>query len=378
MATTVAAQLAKGPLSSTLGQWLFIGFGTVVIFTGENGVSKAAQDIAKIAFKIVTGQSGDALLKDAALSSQHLRPQQPIVIHNIAPSERSGSYSSRYGWGTLIQLTMGAGACWAGYVVFSQLLPDSLKELLPVTRKFFDKAITSLGQGIIRVRDVLSEQIAVLGVKQDELSAKQDSTHAEVLGIKDNVEDVMMAISRCEESLVDATGRQTYMSRGVRLLVHCVGDLLRGSNPAVAEELDRFSQLNAELDDDFDYRGAPSMPNKYSSRPDYPSSPNISEISGSHTAAEEIRPLSLPKPRPSRSPVPPTNSGTHMISPQFGRSPSLPLASNTAFLSMRKLSRQGSSPENEVPGPEKVSLDDVDEVLRLIRSGQSSSVLAQA
>eukprot|EP00986_Skeletonema_menzelii_P018152 scaffold25742_cov46-Skeletonema_menzelii.AAC.1 len=64
-----------------------------------------------------------------------------------------------------------------------------------------------------------------------------------------NIDDIAVAISRCESSLDDAAGRQTYMSRGVRLLVQCVGDLLRNSNPAVADELDHFANLSAdELD----------------------------------------------------------------------------------------------------------------------------------
>ena len=74
-------------------------------------------------------------------------------------------------------------------------------------------------------------------------ASKLDRTHGGMLGLKDvgdarlRVEDVAVAISRCESSLDDAAGRQAYMSSGVRLLVRCVGDLLRLSNPAVAAEL---------------------------------------------------------------------------------------------------------------------------------------------
>ena len=396
---TVAANLAtKGPLSSAFGQWMFIGFGTVIIFTGDNGISKAAHEIAQIALRLLTGRNGSAFLSEATLSSRHnLQPQPPIVIHNVTPSSLERSSSGRFGWGVLIQLSLGAGACWGSYLVFSQFLPDSDKELLPVTRNFFNKAITSLGQGIIRVRDALSEQITALGLKQQELAEKQDSTHTQVLGLRDdigdvriNLDDIAIAISRCENSLADAAGRQTYMSRGVRLLVRCVGDLLRPSNPSVAEELDQFSRLSAEMDGDFHYReghanesSSSTMPlNKHSSSPlEYPASPILSEISAAATATDEIRPLSLPPQRHTSkcsAPTSSTHAAARVISPSpFGRSPSFPVGKNT-LLSMRPLSRQASSPENEVPGSEKVVLlDEVDQLLSMIRNG-GSSLTAQA
>ncbi|EED90489.1 predicted protein [Thalassiosira pseudonana CCMP1335] len=387
----MAAQLAtKGPLGTALGQWLFIGFGTFVIFTGDNGVSKAAQDIAQTAFRLVSGRNATSLLREASLS-QNTQPQQPIVIHNISPSSSESFRYGRYGWGMVIQLSLGAGACWGAYIVFSQVLPESVKELLPVTRKFFDNAVTSLGQGIIRVRDVLSEQISVLGLKQDELSDKLDDTHTEVLGLKGdigdvrlNIEDISLAISRCEESLTDAAGRQTYMIRGVRLLVQCVGDLLRPSNPSVADELDQFSRLNEEMDGDFYYRdnGNPSRTpiNKQSSRLEYPSSPNISEIgSVSANVADEIRPMSLPPSRSTQSSTTPQRSRSSnsaaacMISPSpFGQSPG-PLVGKGSLLSMRSMpiSRQGSCPENELPSDKGVSLDDVEQLLSNMRNSRT-------
>eukprot|EP00584_Thalassiosira_punctigera_P008737 CAMPEP_0172541894 /NCGR_PEP_ID=MMETSP1067-20121228/12619_1 /TAXON_ID=265564 ORGANISM="Thalassiosira punctigera, Strain Tpunct2005C2" /NCGR_SAMPLE_ID=MMETSP1067 /ASSEMBLY_ACC=CAM_ASM_000444 /LENGTH=443 /DNA_ID=CAMNT_0013328021 /DNA_START=176 /DNA_END=1507 /DNA_ORIENTATION=- len=319
MATQVAAQLvAKGPLSSALGQWMFLGFGTLVLFTGDNGVSVAAKEIASVAFRLVTGRdgaSGAALFREAALSGQSAshhagaQQQQPIVIHSVS------STNSQKGWTALVlQLGLGAGACWTAYVVFSNFLPDNIKEMLPVTRKFFESAVTSLGQGILRVRDALSEQIVKLGIKQDELAAKQDKTHDSVLGLKDDIgdvrlhiDDIAVAISRCENSLGDAAGRQTYMSSGVRLLVRCVGDLLRPSNPQVAEELDQFSRMSAELmDGEFDAardNNSSSSPNKkHREQLEYPSSPNLSEIGSTtstvvddHHHQRSMRSFSLPR-----------------------------------------------------------------------------------
>lgn len=75
------------------------------------------------------------------------------MIHNISPSNSAVSKDSGK-YGAIIQLSMGAGACWAIYILGAQLLPESIKELLPVTRQFFERSVTSLGKGIIKVRDV--------------------------------------------------------------------------------------------------------------------------------------------------------------------------------------------------------------------------------
>ena len=436
---SAAAQAAlKGPLSTALGQYLFLGFGTFVIFTGDNGVSKAAREIATIALKLTTGKDLSSLLfGEASLANSVNRNHggggggAPIVIHNIQPSSSDSSSSSnrnllnRNGWtGTLIHLTLVSGTCWTAYIIFSQYLPEQIKELLPVTRKYFEGAVTSLGQGIIRVRDALGEQIKMLSNKTDALADKQDETHNEVLGLKDdigdvrvNIDDIALAISRCESSLGDAAGRQTYMSRGVRLLVQCVGDLLRPSNPAVAAELEHFATLSTEeMDDDFYYRdGGVNTPlanraiengggNRRGggARLTYPApaSPNLSEI-GSVDDNSVIRPMSLPRPRrqpssssggsgnipASTSKIPNNTPGNY--SP-FA-TPSGPLQMLRSMNSRSTMSRQGSCPEDEVPVQQRQrevfvgntsvinkdnkeselpGLDEVDHLLSVIRRGE--------
>ncbi|KAL7491011.1 hypothetical protein ACHAWT_000499 [Skeletonema menzelii] len=397
-----AAQVAlRGPLSTALGQWAFLGFGTFVIFSGDNGVSRAAREIAGLALKLTTGKDYALLLSEASLAkglANNNNNQAPIVIHNIQPSDgnrsNNGNLLSRGGWtGTLIHLTLVSGTCWTAYIIFSQFLPEQIKELLPVTRKYFEGAVTSLGQGIIRVRDALGEQIKNLGIKTDLLAEKQDETHKEVLGLRDdmgdvrlNIDDIAVAISRCESSLDDAAGRQTYMSRGVRLLVQCVGDLLRNSNPAVADELDHFANLSAdELDSDFYYKdGGVNTPMAKGTRAvttyNPPLSPNLSEI-GSVDDSSAVRPMSLP--RPHRQPpqslrnVPASTSkaarGFAASSP-FG-TPSGPLQMLKSMNSRSSMmSRQGSCPEDEVPQTNKgdglPGLDEVDNLLKVIRRGE--------
>jgi len=401
---SAAAQVAlRGPLSTALGQWAFLGFGTFVIFSGDNGVSRAAREIAGIALKLTMGKDYALLLSEAShqkgLANNQNHNQAPIVIHNIQPSDRNSDRNilSRGGWtGTLIHLTLVSGACWTGYIIFSQFsqfLPEQIKELLPVTRKYFEGAVTSLGQGIIRVRDALGEQIKNLGIKTDLLAEKQDDTHREVLGLKDdigdvrmNIDDIAIAISRCESSLGDAAGRQTYMSRGVRLLVQCVGDLLRSTNPAVAEELDHFANLSTpELDSDFYYRdgGVNTPMSKENTRAvttyHPPLSPNISEIGSVDEGS--ARPMSLPRPRhhqPLQSQARHAPASTSKATQNYASSspfgtPAGPLQM-LRKMNSRPMSRQGSCPEDEVPQTNKCNelpgLDEVNNLLRVIRRGE--------
>lgn len=397
---SVAAQVAlRGPLSTALGQWAFLGFGTFVIFSGDNGMSRAAREIANIALKLTTGKDYALLLSEASLAkglANNNNNQAPIVIHNIQPSD--GSYNrnllSRGGWtGTIIHLTLVSGTCWTAYIIFSQFLPEQIKELLPVTRKYFEGAVTSLGQGIIRVRDALGEQIKNLGIKTDKLAEKQDDTHREVLGLKDdigdvrlNIDDIAVAISRCESSLGDAAGRQTYMSRGVRLLIQCVGDLLRSSNPAVADELDHFANLSShEMDDDFYYKdGGVNTPlangnTRAVTTYQPPLSPNLSEIGSVDEGS--VRPMSLPRPRRQHpqsyarnTPASTSKATRNYASPSPFGTPSGPLQMLRTMNSRPMMGRQGSCPEDEVPQTNKVNelpgLDEVDDLLKVIRRGE--------
>lgn len=460
MATQAAAQiLSKGPLSSAMSQWVFLGLGTyMIVINGQdkdNAISRAAQEIANVAFRLVTG-GGDgwrslSLLREERLNQQHLQQQQPIVIHShhSSDSKASGNWIIT----TIVQVGLGAGACWTAYLLFTNCLPESIKEMMPVTRKFFESAVTSLGQGILRVRDALSEQIASLGIKQDELSKKQDETHDKVLGLRDDIGDVRLhmddisaAISRCESSLSDAADRQTYMSRGVRLLVQCVGDILRPSNPNVARELDQFGRLSAELMDDFHYDGNSNHRGGQGGSPqnqlECPPSPILSEIGSitssvddrNHHPNHNMRSLSLPRPRrPDMST--PTPSKPHAFNTaHHSTSKMMSSSHNNGFMnphhrptsrvlkmlqsfningtvtkgSQEDNNRRYSSPEDEVPQSnyhdapsssttssasfsghvtpysetsdvvDPIRLEEVDELLRMVRSGGGALLQAGA
>jgi hypothetical protein len=184
-----------------------------------------------VAFHLATGIGCKvAILRDKAaleggyhLSQQkHQHPLQPVVIYQSGRSGRRG------GWwiATIIQVELGAGAFCTANILFSNFLPNNVKEMMPVTQWYFELAMTFLGQGILRVRNALSKQILDLGIKQDKLSKKMDKMHNGVLGLRDDLGSICMhiigivsAMSRCKGSLANAAGRQTYMSRGMSLLV---------------------------------------------------------------------------------------------------------------------------------------------------------------
>lgn len=234
-----ANAFVRGPLSSPLSQWAFVGF-SVIAIAGTDNLSLALQR----ALQMTTQIGGD--VDNRSISAAR---QQPIVIHTGQSS--SATTGSKY-ITSLMQITVGAGACWVGYVAVTNFLPDAIKELMPVTRKFFDAAVTTLSQGILNVRDVLNERMGLLSDKQDELGEKQDATHSEVLSVRSDVGDMRLdlesihsSVLRCESSLSDAERKHIFTARGIRLLVRCVGALLPG-NATMAAELDRFTRETSE------------------------------------------------------------------------------------------------------------------------------------
>mmetsp|Transcript_15511 Transcript_15511/g.44905 ORF Transcript_15511/g.44905 Transcript_15511/m.44905 type:complete len:408 (+) Transcript_15511:421-1644(+) len=255
--------LAKGPLSSAIGQWAFVGLGAYALAGGE-ALRDAAVQTASVAAQLAAGVPLSAILQASGTggSNNHAAgaagaaaaAPAPIIIHTSSGSSSGGGkLLTERPLVLLVQLTLGAGLCWGSYIVLSTVLPEQIKEMLPVTRKFFDAAVTSLGKGILQVKESLGEQILGLSTKQDELSEQQSETHAEVLSVRNDLGEVKFdlnaiadTVERCEASLTDAERRQSYTARGVRLLVRCVGAMMPG-NARLASELDRFAQQGDEL-----------------------------------------------------------------------------------------------------------------------------------
>jgi outer membrane murein-binding lipoprotein Lpp len=246
----MSAGAARGPLSSVLAQWTVIGVGGLNLVGNDSfteNVMKGAQVVMGLPI------TGSFLTKEAPVAAA---AQAPIVIHTGGGSSSSSSETTNAKLvASLVQVCIGASICWGSYLVMSNFLPDSVKEMLPVTRKFFDKAVTSLAKGIFEVKEQLSDQIKTLMGKQDQLQEKQDATHDEVLGVKDDVGDLKLdlenmhhTLGRCESSLTEAERKQTYTARGVRLLVKCVGAILP-RNADLTTELESFSKLGDDIHD---------------------------------------------------------------------------------------------------------------------------------
>jgi hypothetical protein len=211
-----------------MGQLAVVGLGVFAFSNPDKffaSLSKGAQ-----VFHILSS-GAPSLLQPQQPSSPYPHAQQPIIIHHSAPPG-SGASGGGGGW-FIVRLALGAGVCWGSYVVLITVLPDAAKSLLPVNQKVFNKAVTALGKAVINLKDTLMVQINNLGRKQDDLSLKQDSTHTEVLVIKDNVQDmrgdlalVQEALDLCHASLTESERRTSYIARGVQLLTRGVSTIL--------------------------------------------------------------------------------------------------------------------------------------------------------
>ena len=115
-------------------------------------------------------------------------------------------------------------------MVLVNVLPDAAKGMLPVTTRHFNRAVTSLGKGVINLKETLMEQVRGLSKKQDDLSERQEETYVEVLNVKDNVSDlkgdlslVQESLDLCHATLSESERRTSYIARGVQLLTRALG-----------------------------------------------------------------------------------------------------------------------------------------------------------
>jgi len=168
--------------------------------------------------------------------SQIPHSNAPIIIHAPSPVGISSIKS------TVISYALGAGACWVGFFMITNMLPDAVKEFFPVTRKFFENTSNTLGKCIINVKVALEEKFTLLSKKQDTLEQKQDDTITHVLDVKDEVGEARADLStlgyslkRCEKTLTTNKNMQCYTNRGVKLLVQCVATILPGNDGFISD-----------------------------------------------------------------------------------------------------------------------------------------------
>lgn len=231
-----SAAAARGPLGILLqtsaGQYCVLGLGFYTLFPEK------FQQLSNV-IKLVA--SNDDLNSKSGTHG-------PIIIHTPSPTVigGGGGGGQRTWVGTITYAVIGAGACWAGYMVAVQVLPDAVSQFLPVTRSIFDKTSHSLGKGILTCKQVLEEKISFLSGQTEGLSKKQDETNKTVSHIKSELGEARMDLTllqsimqKCEGSLENSEGMQQYTLRGVRLLVRCVANMLPNDVETV-DELARF------------------------------------------------------------------------------------------------------------------------------------------
>jgi hypothetical protein len=242
----MASVAARGPvtllLQSSAGQYIFLGLGVYALFPEQ--VQRLLGPLA--AQNLLTQFGGGTSTGTGTTDSQNNRP---IIIQTPGPTVHHMT-THRDGKGSLISVVtyavVGAGACWAGYVVCVHILPDAVTELLPVTKRLFEKTTQTLGKGILNVKQVLEEKILGLSKQQDDLSRKQDDTHRTVNGIERELGEARVdliglksSLDRCEGSLDNTQDMQGYTLKGIKLLVRCVTSFMP-NDPNYIDDIARF------------------------------------------------------------------------------------------------------------------------------------------
>eukprot|EP00529_Nitzschia_sp_RCC80_P029828 CAMPEP_0113495780 /NCGR_PEP_ID=MMETSP0014_2-20120614/29783_1 /TAXON_ID=2857 /ORGANISM="Nitzschia sp." /LENGTH=320 /DNA_ID=CAMNT_0000389683 /DNA_START=149 /DNA_END=1111 /DNA_ORIENTATION=+ /assembly_acc=CAM_ASM_000159 len=256
MSAAPAAAAARGPLAFLLrsqsGQWMVVGLGSIYAFPEQ-----ARSFLVPMLDEVGLGNFANNLISNGLLKSDQdsttnkevAAAPTPIIIH----AGGSSGDSDRGVVATVTKYAIGAGACWVGFIVLSNSLPDFVQEMMPVTRSFFGKTSKFLARSIVEVQKVLEDKIAVMTKKQDTLERKLDGTHDSVKSVQTDLGETRVEISqlgdsleRCEDTLTSSNRLQSYTSKGVTLLVRCVASMLP-SNDRQVNELAQYIQDGEDL-----------------------------------------------------------------------------------------------------------------------------------
>lgn len=322
-----SAAAARGPLGlllqNTSGQYLVLGLGFYTLFPEKvSSLLKlvASSDLLKLANDDSNSKSGS---------------NGPIIIHTPPPTVLGGGGGGgqRTWVGTITSVVVGTGACWAGYMVAVQVLPDAVNQLLPVSRSIFDKTSQSLGKGILTCKQVLEEKIAFLSGQTEGLSKKQDETNKTVSHIKSELGEARMDLTmmqsimkRCEGSLGKSEGMQQYTLRGVRLLVRCVANMMPNDVETV-DELARFIEEEQTM----------LIQNRQSSETDILTRPSPGDIPVAKNVVV----------RPSTAPSTVTTAASTPVTPIEGRRPPSNITATTVSSLKRSLSEKFTAEAEE-------------------------------
>lgn len=235
---------ARGPfgflLQTTTGQYVVLGLGAFTVFPDK--CEELLRPILRsliLGFPNVPLPNGVAGMANGAanlVAPPQSQSQAPIVIQ----TSNSSSSATEKIWGQVVTYTVSAAGVWVSYTIMVNYLPDWAKEMLPVTRAVFDKAVTNLGKGIL----CCSEQIMTLIRKQDE-------THGELMEAREDLHNVQSAVGRCEDALDKADSLNQKSAKGIKLLVRAVATMVPGTLN-IADELNLYAK---EIDIDPNERG---------------------------------------------------------------------------------------------------------------------------
>ena len=237
MAATQHAVRAAGVGGTSTTTLALIGAGTFCLANPE----KALQLLQRALLAISDGANSGT---SSSSSNNHVgNAPTPIVIHAGNAGAAGGSSGTGKGlYYAVLQLSLGAGLCWGSYALLVNVLPEQAKNMLPVTQGTFKAAVTSLGKGLLHVKDTLSAELTALMQHQTELSHKQDETHEQVLYVQDQVADVHDDLSHMQNSLDDChralqttDKRTTYIAKGIRLVTRGMTAMLPPDDELVQE-----------------------------------------------------------------------------------------------------------------------------------------------
>ena len=236
---TAASAAARGPMAVLLGntsaQWMVLGAGVYML---------APDHVRESVHRTLLAANAAANASSAVV--HHAQPQQqhgPIVLRYEG---NPNSNSNRSMMGTVVSIAVVAGSVTVGYVVITNLVPEHLQRFLPVTKKALDSATEKLAGSLLKIKNVLGNEIKKLQQQQDDLSDLQRETRQGVQDLNDRVElvgnditSMHATVDRCELSLEQSQAMQAYTSRGVKLLVTAVTALSQPSEQ-IHKELQNY------------------------------------------------------------------------------------------------------------------------------------------
>jgi len=229
MATQMAA---RGPLNALLAspgaQYIALGtMGGMVLLGPDKFVETMRDWLLHLATATAAPHAGNS-------TNNH----SPIVVHVNGNDTRARGGSGTGGslTASLISYAAGAGMLWVAGTVCTQLVPQAVQGIMPVTRQVFYSATQKLAEGVCQVKESLQQQLTALVASHEKLQKSQDATKSRVDDCANEIaharEDVLTltdSVARCEHQLERAEMLQTYTARGVQLLVETVSPLVQNA-----------------------------------------------------------------------------------------------------------------------------------------------------